>query len=410
MNAEPIFIVGAPRSGTTLLAALLAAHSRMSCGPETHFFRWLSKTDPKELCDRKRWPDAAVDFLNTITFPTFSDGNRINLLEKYQIDRTQIEAYLNGKEPSIVNILSSITEQYMIRMGKNRWVEKSPDHISQVYAIREHFPHSPIVRILRDPRDVAISLNKMSWGVETFLEGLLYWRHLDEASEKFFAADICCITLRYEDLLSYPREELQKLCRFIGEDFEEGMLDTSSTGKQLNSQNVPWKAKASQPIDTSKIATWRNTLTRGENQLAEAVLGDLLEVYGYPRESEFVRFGEIYPSSLLATKYAEGLQILTSRGIRFWKIYDGEKPTLKVFLGDPGDDHWLGDKKFKRVISMSSIAAKVIKSRIANYMVCWVPEGSDEKWSGYLDYMVRRLLVPYRVLDIPENQTSGDSE
>jgi hypothetical protein len=397
MNQAPIFIVGVPRSGTTLLAAMLAAHSRMSCGPETHFFRYLSKIDPGSLCDKETWPGPAIDFLYSVTYPSFSESERKNLVDKYEVERQQVEEYLTAREPLISNILSSVTEQYMRTMAKVRWVEKTPDHIKHVDLIRKYFPESPIIRIQRDPRDVAVSLTKVPWGAPSFPRALLFWKKFVEASEKFFCTDRNSYTLRYEDLISSPVKELQRLCQFIGEDFEETMLDTSFTGKQVNTQNVPWKEKASQPIDVSRISIWRNVLTNQENQFAEAFIGDHLEKYGYPRQESFRQLGEIYPKFLLVAKYATALEVVTSKGIRFWKKDQAEKPAVTIYLGDPGDDQWLGDKKSERIANLLSLSARMVKSWLTDHTVFWVSETSEDKWSGYFDYLIRRLLMPYKV-------------
>ena len=67
-SSSPIFVVGVPRSGTTLLAAMLGAHPRLVCGPETYFFQCLRDVDARALCRRSDWPKAAVDFLFSIRY------------------------------------------------------------------------------------------------------------------------------------------------------------------------------------------------------------------------------------------------------------------------------------------------------------------------------------------------------
>lgn len=62
----PIFVVGVARSGTTLLAAMLSSHSRLSCGPETFFFHALDKRPSQELLHPQHWPERAVEFLFSI--------------------------------------------------------------------------------------------------------------------------------------------------------------------------------------------------------------------------------------------------------------------------------------------------------------------------------------------------------
>ena len=238
---------------------------------------------------------------------------------------------------------------------------------------------------------------KVPWGAKSFLEALFYWKRLDEISDRFFSTDRNSYTLRFEDLIDAPGEELPKLCRFLGEEFEEGMLDTSVTGARVNSRNVPWKDKASKPLDASRIAVWRTVLSQPENQLAEAILGDRLEAYGYPVEEKFVRVGEIYPTYQLAVKYADVLEALTSTGVRFWRTHENEKSTVKIYLGDPGYNEWLNEKTTEKIIDTLSISADILKATVSDNSVYWIPEKEDGKWSGYCAYLLKKLLNPYKV-------------
>ncbi len=394
MTETPIFIVGAPRSGTTLLAATLATHSRISCGPETHFFRRLSETEPADLL--ADWPDRAVDFICSIKHSGFTGHESKLLIEKYDLQPEEVAAFLAHKAPIVPNILASITEQHMARMGKQRWAEKTPDHLAYVNLIRHYFPDAPIIRIIRDPRDMALSLTRVPWGAGSFFEALLFWRRADQISRDFFVTDENSYTLRFEDLLSTPRETLQQLCQFVGEVFETGMLDTSQMGKQVNSRGVPWKAKVSQPFDPSRIGVWRQEISQADNQLAEAVLGDRLAEYGYPQKESFARLGELFPASGLAVKYEAELKAIAGQGVRFWKRAPDETSSVKVFLGDPAANNWLahGGGKIKNAFSIST---EVIKANMTKNQIYWIPEGDGQDWTGYLAFGLKKLLGSHKV-------------
>jgi len=405
VSNEPIFIVGIPRSGTTLLAAMLAAHSRLSCGPETHFFRWLSRTDVRRLCESQTWPEPAADFIRSIRHKAFLPGTARTLLEKYEIPEGSIPAYLQTKAPSVPSMLCSVTEQYMKAKGKARWVEKTPDHLRYLSSIREYFTDSPIIRIVRDPRDVALSLMRVPWGARSLLEGLLHWQRLDSMSREFVGTDRLAYTVRFEDLVSSPREELRKLCRFVNETFEEGMLDTSSSGTAINSRNVPWKSKVSQGADVTRVAVWRSELTRRENQLAEAVLGDRLAALGYPTDEEFSRVGEVYPRSGVAEEYAEALAILASKGVRLWKARPDEKSRAKIYLGEPSTAEWLGEQRTGRAIRVLPVLADIARATIRFNDLYWIPNREDGKWTGCASFVLRQFLSPYKVVLNPCDPT-----
>ncbi len=397
MSNEPIFIVGAPRSGTTLLAAVLAAHSRLSCGPETHFFRRLAGVDAAQLVADEGWPETAVAFITAITHSGFTGHESKRLLEKYQLDPVALQAYLQAQPPSIPAILGSVTEQYMQRQGKQRWAEKTPDHLLYLPLIRQHFPNSPIVRIMRDPRDVALSLTKVPWGAKSFLEALLFWRQWDVASESFFHHDRLSYTLYFEALMAAPQDEVQKLCAFIGEPYEETMLDTSRTARDVNSRNVPWKANVSQPFDPSRAGAWRTGLTAVQVQLAEALLGDRLAAYGYPVESTFSALAEVYPSLDLATRYEAGLEQVAARGVRFWSVGAGEPAAAHVYLGDPAYDGWLGQDRLVQLQATARLASNILKGTWSRAPIFWLQDRAGENWSGYGAFILRRLLNPYLV-------------
>ena len=396
MSEAPIFIVGVPRSGTTLLAAMLASHSRLSCGPETHFFRQLSKIDPAPLTQDAAWLEPAIQFLDSITFGNYRDAERSGVIEKYALSRDCIKDFLSKREPSIANILSSITVPFMEGLGKSRWVEKTPDHIEYVAQIRQYFPASPIVQILRDPRDVTISLMKVPWGIGSLLEGLFYWKRLYESSEDFFRDDPLAYVLKYENLVACPVEELERLCQFIGEDFESEMLDTSNSAKKLNSVKVSWKEKASQPLDTGRLNVWRNELSAAEKQLAEAFIGDKLAQIGFPVEEVFDRLGEIHPSEELILKYENSLYSFTSQRVRFWKQDKQENASLNIFLGDSSNDDWLKGARLERLAQAFSLLVNILRTIASKQTIYWISEAHDRKSGGLIAGLLTRALSPYR--------------
>lgn len=394
---KPIFIVGVPRSGTTLLSAMLSSHSKMECGPETHFFRNLINTKPSSLIDPHNWPETARDFILSISHTNFSNPDRILLIDKYQLTEEEITEYLKKRSPTISSILSSITEQYMRRSGKRRWIEKTPDHIEHVKTIRKYFPKSPIIRIIRDPRDVSLSLQKVPWGVESFVHGLVLWKHLDMSSEDFFSTDPLSYTIRYEDLLTNPRQELLELCEFIGEDFEEDMLNTTNSGKQLNTQSVPWKAKASQPLDRSRIQAWRSELTQFEKKVADSLIGDRISIHSY-ETGEFLRkTGEIFPSETLVPKYIDEISFLIHDNYKFWKLDDTEEYSALVLLGDPRGDHWLSENHLTSAIQTISIVSKISANKLQRNTIYWIQDDKNREWSGILAFFLRKILNPFRV-------------
>jgi hypothetical protein len=365
-NKPPIFVVGVPRSGTTLLAAMLAAHSRLSCGTETRFFHFLAKSDAHQLCQASSWPDRAVDYLFAMQLVD------VPVPELFGTTREQVSLYLKDHPPTVASILSALTEPFMEREGKSRWVEKSPEHLMHVYDIRKHFPQSPIIRIVRDPRDVALSLRKAPWASPHFLENLMLWRSYDEASARFFQNDPHCHTVSYENLVQSPENELRQLCAFIGEEYEPQMLDTSRSAGNVVTNRDTWHRIVHKPVDSSRTQVWKRDLSPEENRLAEALLGDRLSTYGYECNERFDRTAAVYPTLDLMLSYRAALQSFADAGVRFWRATCENKSHLLVYVGEPDRDRWLSHEKVVRWTDTLRIVLQVLGGKLARQGVYWV--------------------------------------
>ena len=94
----PIFVVGVARSGTTLLSAMLSAHHRLDCGPESRFFARLRHLDDEAvagLLDPTDWPARAVEFIAAL-------GNQGHpILDLFDLSGDDVRAYLSDRPPSI---------------------------------------------------------------------------------------------------------------------------------------------------------------------------------------------------------------------------------------------------------------------------------------------------------------------
>jgi len=251
----------------------------------------------------------------------------------------------------------------------------------------------------------------MPWGPRTWPEALLWWRQFDDASAAFFASDPQSYTLRYEDLVRAPREELSRLCRFLGEEFEEQMLDTSTTGRQLNSRGVPEKARVSQPIDASRIEVWKSELSQRDNRLAESLLGDRLRAFAYPLLEEWPRYGVIWPPTLEMAPYVDALTGLAEDGVRFWQARAGEQSTLKVYLGHP--NHWFTEDRRARLRGAATVLRDVAAAAAGRGELFWFVGEAEPSPTGHTAYWLTRLLRPFardpRGLRPPSTQAGSGS-
>jgi hypothetical protein len=173
MDNKPIFIIGCPRSGTTLLRVILDSHPSICCGPETHILKHMSNLREKI---NKNW----------------------KMLKPYGIDETTIDS-------KVGEILTVFTDNYVKLKNKERWAEKTPENIFYVDFINRFFPDCQFINVIRDGRDVVSSF-KRRWGRKAVLSAIEYWNKSIDLSYKYriqFSKERY-FEVRYENLVKNP--------------------------------------------------------------------------------------------------------------------------------------------------------------------------------------------------------------
>jgi hypothetical protein len=208
-----VFIVGCPRSGTTYLQRLLAAHPQIKTGQESHVFYLVGPLFRLWKAQMK-----AMD-----TDPRGGVG---------------LPCYFEEKEFLFIlrGFLSDLLNPMVDSLKKNEvFVEKSPSHALYLDAIYELLPEARIIHVLRDARDVVASLLAASrswgkhWAPETPKKAADLWRkHITQISEcsQYLPNNIFHET-RYEHLVFNPKKSLQEIGDFIGIVWSEQLLDAA---------------------------------------------------------------------------------------------------------------------------------------------------------------------------------------
>lgn len=228
------FLVGCPRSGTTLLQSLLAAHPQIKSFPESHFFETVSRRlSPLGLASlQSRERKRLIRFLQEIDRPDL-----IGLIPKRSI-------FLKHYVRAFVKILDAVT----LADGKAVWLEKTPGHLRHTGLIERHIPDARFIHILRNGQDVVASLHQVRsehprvWtGPPTIESCLARWNgdvllsgeQLHKPHHKL---------VRYERLVEDPQHILTNLSGFLGVEFRKEMLDRrGSTAAKLVLASESWK-------------------------------------------------------------------------------------------------------------------------------------------------------------------------
>lgn len=273
----PIFIVGAPRSGTTLLQYILRSHPDISLPTgESHFIIPLYR-DTAKYGDLNRpqnvrrvlefMYEKSSDFLDT-------DLHGMN----FDIE-TLTNELVDNKCNTMPGIIKYLFEKNAKGEGKPRWGDKTPYYALHIPVILEMFPNAQIVHLIRDGRDCALSLfnRKHDFYIyNTYLAAKYWQQYVDTAhmtgitlSPKQY------IEIRYEDLLNDQRSTTEALCDFLGIKFDESVINFKKSGE---AGKTPLLQKGVQKTNAEK---WRKSMSQRQICIFESAAGDTLERHGY---------------------------------------------------------------------------------------------------------------------------------
>jgi len=284
-SSHPVFIVGTPRSGTTLTAKILGRHSRLFMPGETHFF-----DDVYSRAAQLGAPgDSAVRLeianrLHTIYHRYYEQEDQRRISKLYP-SAENLAAALDGCA-DYGEILGRFMGLQMQAEGKSRWGNNAPRDLFRVREIREYFPDAKLVVCVRDIRAFLYSY-KGKWKIagDEHVERLkkLYhpvvtsflWKssmqQLTLLEDLVPPADR--IVVRYEDLVSRPEDTVCRICAMIGEEFEPDMLMVEGHNSS--------SATDTPGIFATSIDRWKSELSQEEIAISQNIGGSLQLRLGY---------------------------------------------------------------------------------------------------------------------------------
>lgn len=277
MNADaahgPLFLVGCPRSGTTLLQLLLDSHSRVAVAPETHFVRrfWLRRKKYGDLEMERPWRRLVDDICQ---LPEFAGMG---------LDPEDYRERARAGSHRIERLFLLLLERFAALRGK-QWIgEKTPNHLLYMRTLEKWYPQARFLHIVRDPRAVARSWQGLPWSNGSLVADADVWRkYLTAARERPPRNPERILTLRYESLVSDPEAQLSAVCDFIGIPFEPAMLEFHAVGReQIDARREPWKESTLRPIDEQGLLRWQTDLSTAEIAAIEAATWPEIVRAGY---------------------------------------------------------------------------------------------------------------------------------
>ena len=266
----PFFIIGCPRSGTSLLTRILNSHSSMCVPYETHLYRtfWPWRHFYRDLSSTAAKRALISDFAST--WAAF--GQSLDIEDA--VDRVSGD----GFHAVVSGIMSSLSASER----KSRWGEKTPDHIFCFDAIREGFPSASFIHVIRDGRDCALSWKRARFGPKHLYVAGERWRSYISAIaeiEKKLPSDQF-LEVRYEALLREPRTTVQQICEFLGEPFEAQMLEYHRNKVEYPTDRSNQR-NLNKPLMNDNFNKWKRELSAREIEDIEAGAAETLTALGY---------------------------------------------------------------------------------------------------------------------------------
>ncbi|GAA5071324.1 hypothetical protein HNP84_009094 [Thermocatellispora tengchongensis] len=272
---RPIFIVGCPRSGTTLLQLMMHSHPRMAIPPETRF--------------------VMTAYNRRLTFGDLNDPAKRRALAEWIVTRRQTRFYELGLDAAEVSrqivegpgtlgsALGIVLRAYAARFGKPRWGDKRPSYFQNVDVLLRLFPDAQFIHLIRDGRDCVASLKEMPWYKGNIYSAVSGWAEaIDFARNGALRMPKGSYhELQYENLISDPESTLRTLCEFIGEEFDPAMCRPHLVASVAVPERKTWHSRTHGEVTTSRSGSWRTRLEPWEISLCESVLAERLDAYGY---------------------------------------------------------------------------------------------------------------------------------
>ena len=271
----PVFIVGCPRSGTSFLYHLL-----LSAGGFARFHTQMN----------------VFDVLEPIFGDLSSPGNKKKMMREWLrskafavsgLDAGEIEAQVMEECRNGSDFMRIVMGGVAQKQGVDRWIDSTPTNIPHMLRISRDFPDAQFIHIIRDARDVALSLDKRHWSrplpwdkERSLLAAGLYWEWIVRLGRKNGTLlGSRYMEVRYEDLVERPELALKGIGAFLQHDLDYTHIQETSIGsvkKPLTSFREDLKEGTFTPV-----GRWKEKFPAEELTAFEQLIGRYLQELGY---------------------------------------------------------------------------------------------------------------------------------
>ncbi|MFZ3265297.1 MAG: sulfotransferase [Terriglobales bacterium] len=272
----PVFVMGCHRSGTNLIYDMLLSAGGFAI--HRGYLPLYKKLIPRFGSMESRANREKI----------FATWMRSKGFRRYGLDPAALSAHILNDCRTGGDFIRAVMDSLAQDQQVQRWALYDPDNVMHVEQVKRDIPNAIFLHMIRDGRDIALSLKKMEgfaplpWDhspTNGLLATALYWEwmiHQGRARGGKFPADY--IEIRYEDLVTNPRETLARLGGFIDHDLDYDRIQSASLGR-LSETNSSFREEGKDKI--KPLGRWKERLTHADVAALEAMVGKCLEENGY---------------------------------------------------------------------------------------------------------------------------------
>lgn len=298
------FILGRPRSGTTLLRLLLDAHPNILIPPETRLILNLYEKYGKI----KKWnPKKLLFFYNDLLKQDRFDTWPINK------EKLLYDLLVYKDEISFQKLIKVVYSNYISFFDKEKIIllgDKTPNYSLNAKKIFKIFPHAKYIELVRDYRSHILSMKNAKIGLPITSIIAYNWKYsvktINNLQNRYPHQ---FLTVRYEDLVENPSSELKKICDFLELDYKPEMLEfykkkevfvnyyLTDEFKKYHKKILSLHNNLFKPINPSGVNLWKTKMPEKDIKIADLVVGKYAELLGYNRK--YKKFNFWFPLKIL---------------------------------------------------------------------------------------------------------------
>ncbi len=273
-----VFVIGCPRSGTTLMQRMLDAHPDLTVANDTHFITRAAKRELRKVAD----PKFSTQLMEQVE--SYHRFRRLGLEHEDVVQAAQ------GAE-QYSDFVRRLYDLRGAKMGKLLSGEKTPDYCRRIPVLHQLFPQARFIHVIRDGRDTALSALQWAtagkgpgrwslWQEDAVGTCALWWRWQAGTgwNDGHALGKAHYMEVKYEALVREPDVELQKVCSYLHIPYSEQMARFHE-GKTI--KNPGLSAKSAWLGPTPGLRDWRRDMDAGDVAVFDAIAGKLLDKTGY---------------------------------------------------------------------------------------------------------------------------------